>query len=145
MLHLDQWAADSVQRAADAFTLPELTTWQRQVLTTAVHYVGYPYVWGGGHSSFTGPYDCSGAVSAVLHAGGFLPAPEVSGQFESFGLPGPGKVTLYANPSHVFMYVAGLRWDTHDAAGAGDGGTGIGWHPLVRSSAGFLGRHPGGL
>jgi hypothetical protein len=43
------------------------------------------------------------------------------------------------------MYVAGLRWDTHDAAGAGDGSAGIGWHPLVRESAGFVVRHPVGL
>jgi hypothetical protein len=26
---------------------PRLTPWQQQILTTAVHYVGYPYVWGG--------------------------------------------------------------------------------------------------
>jgi hypothetical protein len=43
------------------------------------------------------------------------------------------------------MYVAGLRWDTHDAAGPGDGSTGIGWHPLVREAAGFVVRHPVGL
>jgi hypothetical protein len=54
-------------------------------------------------------------------------------------------VTLYANPDHVFMYVAGLRWDTHNAAGPDDGSAGIGWHPLIRSSAGFVARHPVGL
>jgi hypothetical protein len=43
------------------------------------------------------------------------------------------------------MYVAGLRWDTHDAGGAGDGSSGIGWHPLVRSAAAFVARHPAGL
>jgi hypothetical protein len=43
------------------------------------------------------------------------------------------------------MYVAGLRWDTWNAAGAGDGSDGIGWHPLVRSDAGFVARHPAGL
>ena len=43
------------------------------------------------------------------------------------------------------MYVAGLRWDTHDAAGPGDGSSGIGWHPLVRISDGFVPRHPAGL
>ena len=40
--------------------------------------LGKPYVWGGGHSNF-GPqsgYDCSGFVSAVLHAGGYLTSPQ---------------------------------------------------------------------
>ena len=59
---------------------------------------------------------------------------------------GPGRwVTMYASADHVFMYVAGLRWDTHNAAGPDDGSTGIGWHPLVRSDAGFVARHPVGL
>ena len=39
--------------------------------------IGKPYVYGGGHSGW-GPqagYDCSGFVSAVLHAGGYLSDP----------------------------------------------------------------------
>jgi hypothetical protein len=52
---------------------------------------------------------------------------------------------MYASPEHVFMYVAGLRWDTHNAAGPADGSSGIGWHPMIRSSAGFIARHPVGL
>jgi len=114
--------------------------------------VGKPYEVGGGHglplSEVAPTYDCSSSVEHLLYGGGLLPvsydAP--SGMLESFGEPGPGRwVTLYANADHVFMYVAGLRWDTHNAAGAGDGSTGIGWHPLVRSSAGFVARHPAGL
>jgi len=46
VMRLDQWAVDSVQHAADTFTLPELTTWQQQILRTGVQYVGYPYVLG---------------------------------------------------------------------------------------------------
>jgi hypothetical protein len=114
--------------------------------------VGKPYTYGGGHGvplpEIAPTYDCSSSVEHLLYGGGLLPATygAASGQLESFGLPGPGHwVTIYASTDHVFMYVAGLRWDTHNAAGADDGGTGIGWHPLVRSSAGFVARHPAGL
>ncbi len=114
--------------------------------------VGKPYLYGGGHglplSESAPAYDCSSSVEHLLYGGGLLPvdydAP--SGTLESFGAPGPGRwVTIYASADHVFMYVAGLRWDTHNAAGPGDGSTGIGWHPLIRSSAGFVVRHPVGL
>jgi hypothetical protein len=113
---------------------------------------GKPYLYGGGHglplSAVAPSYDCSSSVEHLLYGGRLLPVDydAASGTLESFGLPGPGSwVTLYANADHVFMYVAGMRWDTHNAAGAGDGSTGIGWHPLVRSSSGFVARHPVGL
>jgi cell wall-associated NlpC family hydrolase len=87
VLHLDQWAVDSVQHAADTFTLPELTAWQRQILTTAVHYVGYPYVWGGtspsAESDFgvsaAGGFDCSGFVWRVYKLTQYAGAPRLSG------------------------------------------------------------------
>lgn len=114
--------------------------------------VGKPYSYGAGHGlplSDIGPaYDCSSGVEHLLYGARLLPVTyaAASSQLESFGQPGPGGwVTLYASADHVFMYVAGLRWDTHDAVGAGDGSAGIGWHPLVRSSAGFVARHPVGL
>jgi hypothetical protein len=124
----------------------------RQIIAAGNQIAGRPYLYGGGHgvalSDVAPAYDCSSSVEHLLYGGRLLPvsydAP--SGTLESFGQPGPGQwVTLYANADHVFMYVAGLRWDTHDAAGVGDGSAGIGWHPLVRSSAGFVARHPAGL
>ncbi len=114
--------------------------------------VGKPYMYGGGHgiplSQVAPSYDCSSSVEHLLYGGGLVPASfdAASGTLEGFGLPGVGRwVTLYASADHVFMYVAGLRWDTHNAAGPGDGSTGLGWHPLIRSSTGFVARHPVGL
>lgn len=114
--------------------------------------VGKPYTYGGGHGTplneVASTYDCSSSVEHLLYGGRLLSvsydAP--SGTLEAFGQPGPGRwVTIYASADHVFMYVAGLRWDTHNAAGPDDGSAGIGWHPLVRESAGFVVRHPAGL
>lgn len=101
-----------------------------------------PYIWGGGHASFQAiGYDCSGSVSYVLAAAGLLSAPEVSGDFESYGDPGPGQwVTIYANPTHVWMEIAGWRFDTVALA---EGGTR--WSQGGGEYAGFVVRHPVGL
>ena len=124
----------------------------REIIAAGNQIAGKPYLYGGGHglplSELAPAYDSSSSVEHLLYGGRLLPADydAASGTLESFGLPGPGQwVTLYANADHVFMYVAGLRWDTHNAAGAGDGSAGIGWHPLIRSDAGFVARHPVGL
>lgn len=124
----------------------------RGIIAAGNQIAGRPYLYGGAHglplSQVAPAYDCSSSVEHLLYGGGLLPASfdAPSGTLETFGEPGPGAwVTLYANADHVFMYVAGLRWDTHDAAGPGDGSAGIGWHPLVRSAAGFIARHPVGL
>ena len=114
--------------------------------------VGKPYEYGGGHGlpldQVAPTYDCSSSVEHLLYGGRLLPVTfdEASSYFEDWGAPGPGKwVTIYASADHIFMYVAGLRWDTHNAAGPDDGSPGIGWHPLVRESVGFVVRHPVGL
>lgn len=101
----------------------------------------YPYKWGGGHSTFRGPYDCSGAVSAVLHSGGLLNSPLVSGALAGWGSPGKGKhVTVYANPQHTFMALNGRGFGT----GASNPGGGAGWLPYS-SRPGFTVRHPKGM
>jgi hypothetical protein len=108
-----------------------------------------PYIWGGGHLSWRARgYDCSGAVSYALHGGGLLGARLVSGQLAHWGTPGPGRwITVYANSEHVFMIVAGLRFDTRDDL-PGESGprwhSELRWSPL-RSGRGFAVRHPPGL
>jgi hypothetical protein len=136
------------QAAAPAGAPPAV----KEIIAAGNQIVGRPYVYGAAHglplSDVAPAYDCSSSVEHLLYGARLLPLTygAASSELETFGLPGPGRwVTLYANADHVFMYVAGLRWDTHDAAGPGDGTGGIGWHPLVRSAAGFVARHPAGL
>jgi hypothetical protein len=124
----------------------------RGIIAAGNQIAGKPYVYGAAHglplSVVAAAYDCSSSVAHLLYGGGLLTAGQdmTSGEFESWGRPGPGRwVTIYASATHVYMYVAGLRWDTWNAAGDGDGSAGIGWHPLVRSGAGFVVRHPVGL
>jgi hypothetical protein len=102
----------------------------------------YPYVYGGGHGSFTDSgYDCSGSVSYVLHGGHRLSAPLDSSALMSYGRPGPGRhVTVYANPGHAWMTIDGRRYDT-----SGQSADGSRWHSTSRSSSGYTVRHPPGL
>jgi len=100
-----------------------------------------PYIWGGGHGSFSSPgYDCSGAVSFALNGGGFLSSPLDSTGLETWGEAGPGKwITVYANATHAWMIIGGLAFDTV-------GGPGPRWHSSpVDSPEGFIARHPPGL
>lgn len=84
----------------------------------------FPYSWGGGHSHFgIEPVDCSGFVSDVLHAGGLLNTPMVSGSLMNWGKPGKGPLTVYANPDHTFMSLDGKFAGT---SGSNPGG-GAGW------------------
>ncbi len=105
--------------------------------------VGRPYVWGGGHASFyDDSYDCSGAVSFALFGGGLIPRPLTSGDLMGWGAPGPGRwITVYANASHTFVEIAGLRFDTVGA----EQGTGPRWHLATASTDGFVARHPPGF
>jgi cell wall-associated NlpC family hydrolase len=113
-----------------------------QVIAAGNAIATLPYVWGGGHGSFhAGGYDCSGSVSYALAAAGLLSSPMTSGNFESYGAPGPGRwITIYANAGHVWMQVAGWRFDTVALA---SGGTR--WSQGGGEFAGFVVRHPPGL
>ncbi len=105
------------------------------------------YIWGGGHRRFKAKgYDCSGAVSYVLHAAGVLSAPLVSGQLALWGSPGPGTwITVYANKTHTYMVIAGLRYDTSPLGESLDQGRGPRWRYTLRTGTGFAVRHYTGL
>jgi hypothetical protein len=107
-----------------------------------------PYVWGGGHQSFdSAGYDCSGAVSFVLHAGGLLDTPFDSSQFMSWDRRGHGSwITVYTNPGHAFIQIAGIRFDTSAEQDPNPPpGSGPRWRPLMHSTQGFNARHPTGF
>ena len=103
---------------------------------------------GGGHGKWNDTaYDCSGSVSYVLHAAGLLKISEDSGEMMSWGKRGLGGwITVYTNPGHAFVEIAGIRLDT---SAEGDPnpppGTGPRWRPVMTSTAGFVARHPFGL
>lgn len=103
---------------------------------------GLPYLYGGGHGGFKDTaYDCSGSISYALAAAGLVSSPMASGGFTSWGQPGKGKwITTYANAGHMFMVVAGWRFDT---TALRSGGTR--WTRSMRPTGGFVARHPPGL
>ena len=103
-----------------------------------------PYRWGGGHGSFTdSAYDCSGAVSFVLHAAGLLTSPMPSGPLAaSWGIPGKGQwITVYANATHAYMVVAGLRFDTSAVGERLNQGSGPRWRVTKRKASGYTAKH----
>lgn len=116
----------------------------RAVIAAANQIDGRPYVWGGGHHSFfTRGYDCSGAVSYALHGGDLLSTTMVSGQLAYWGAPGVGRwITVFANSHHVYMEIAGLRYDTRDDP---PGVSGPRWHTVQVEPRGFTVRHPSGF
>ena len=104
-----------------------------------------PYVWGGGHGSFSDRgYDCSGSVSYALHGAGLLAAPLPSSDLMRYGERGHGRwMTIYSRPGHTFAVIAGLRLDTTDLGRSGD--VGPRWYADGRDTGGYVARHPMGM
>lgn len=90
VLQLEPDTLAYVDELSQGFELPELTDWQRTVLTRALRFVGYPYVWTGvsekrqelwsptapgGLVSAPGGFDCSGFVWRVYKLQPFDGAP----------------------------------------------------------------------
>jgi peptidoglycan hydrolase-like protein with peptidoglycan-binding domain len=114
----------------------------QQIIAAGNQIASKPYKYGGGHGQWidTG-YDCSGSVSFALHGAGLLDEALPSGNFTSWGDAGPGQwVTIYANGGHIYMVVAGLRFDT-----SGRSNHNTRWQAEQRSADGYTVRHPPGL
>jgi peptidoglycan hydrolase-like protein with peptidoglycan-binding domain len=114
----------------------------KAVIAAANRIAFKPYIYGGGHATWNDSgYDCSGSVSYALHGGNMLSAPEDSTELESYGSRGRGTwITIWANSGHVYMYVAGLRFDTSAQRSTG----GSRWTSQARDNSGFVERHPSG-
>jgi len=132
---------------------------QVQAMTNVANsLVGKPYVYGGGHSGW-GPqagYDCSGFVSAVLHAGGYLSQPvDTTALPQQAGMePGPGQyVTVYdralpGQSGHVIIEINGQFYESGGSHGSWGGGGGV--EKIGTPSASYLASfptvlHPAGL
>ncbi len=116
----------------------------QQMINAGNQIAHLPYRFGGGHGTYQDTaYDCSGSLSFVFIEAGILNTTVDSSELMRMGKPGPGKwVTIYANPGHTFMYVAGLRFDTVALAASGSR-----WSngPPEEGIGGFVVRHPPGL
>jgi peptidoglycan hydrolase-like protein with peptidoglycan-binding domain len=125
----------------------------QEAIAAANAIIDDPYIYGGGHASFTDSgYDCSGSVSFALHGANLLSAPEDSTGLESYGQSGPGKwITVYADASHAFVVIAGLAFDTAHYGPTFPSGTGPRWlQPAdvtanLTDGGGYIVRHPVGL
>jgi cell wall-associated NlpC family hydrolase len=112
--------------------------------------LGKPYIYGGGHGSWSPQpgYDCSGFVSAVLHAGGYLSQP-----VDTTALPGqagiasgPGRlVTIYdralsGENGHVIICINGQFYESGGMKGPWGGGGGV--EKIEKPSADYLATFP---
>ena len=115
----------------------------KAVIAAGNQIAGLPYRRGGGHARLhDSAYDCSGATSFVLHEAGLLGTPIPSTNFRAYGQRGEGDwISVYARKGHVFLVVAGLRFDT----GYGSGAKGPQWTTLNRPVNGCVVRHPVGM
>jgi Transglycosylase SLT domain len=102
-------------------------------MLTAAHALdGLPYVYGGGHAGWalTGGYDCSGFVSTVLHAAGYLSRPQTTQTLPAQAgiVRGPGRwVTIFDRTDasstaedHVIVNIDGQWWES--GGSTADGG-----------------------
>jgi hypothetical protein len=138
----------TLQADGSALAPPDAPPNVRKAINAANRIRYKPYLWGGGHRSWKSKgYDCSGAVSYVLHAAGLLKKPMASGDLASrWGSAGLGQwITVYANRSHAYMTVAGLRFDTSAVGESLTSGSGPRWRSTARTPSGYTSKYYPGL
>ncbi|HTX44828.1 MAG TPA: lytic murein transglycosylase [Solirubrobacteraceae bacterium] len=158
------WYVDEVMATAEAITNQPLhasgrARRQLTAMRTMAHLLnGESYVWGGGHAGWelASGYDCSGFVSAVLHAGGYLAEPQTTQTLPSQqGIwRGPGRfVTIFdrtdagLGSDHVIIDLDGQWWES--GGSSADGGK-ASVHRITDISPAYLATfnlilHPEGL
>nr|MBA2347853.1 peptidoglycan-binding protein [Solirubrobacterales bacterium] len=104
-----------------------------------------PYIYGGGHGRWEDRgYDCSGSVSYTLYKAGLIEQSMASGGYMgSWPKSGTGAgkwVSIYANEGHMYMVVAGIRYDTSAFKSEGSR-----WSASMRPTKGYVVTHPNGL
>ena len=136
-------AKATIGRDGDAIAPAEAPEAVKRIIAAANRIHDLPYRYGGGHRPDfrDSAYDCSGSVSYALRGAGLLVSPMPSGGFMQWGESGAGRwVTIYAHSGHMYMVVAGLRFDTSGRARAGSR-----WQTDMRPTRGYAVRHPEGL
>jgi peptidoglycan hydrolase-like protein with peptidoglycan-binding domain len=114
----------------------------KQIIAAGNEIATKAYRYGGGHASWKDSgYDCSGSVSYALHGADLLDSPLASSGFFGWAEEGEGQwITIYTKASHMYMVVAGLRFDT-----SGRSRNGTRWQAEMRDTSGYRSRHPAGL
>lgn len=138
-------AGESATLGADGQAIAPASAPQevKDAIAAANRISGKPYKYGGGHGKWEDSgYDCSGAMSYVLHGAGLVNRARTSGDYMRWGRAGKGSwITVYAHSGHGFLVVAGLRFDT----GWNNAGKGPRWSEEMRPTDGYTVRHPRGL
>jgi cell wall-associated NlpC family hydrolase len=116
----------------------------KAAISAANRIASLPYRRGGGHRIENDTaYDCSGATSYVLRNAGLLHDSMPASGFRRYGEKGEGRwVSIYAQRGHVFLVIAGLRFDTGWSESERRGPR---WSTMTRPTDGTTIRHPRGL
>ena len=136
-----QFASKRASHGVATFKGGFLWHYDRLIATAnMVSAANFPYLYGGGHEqpAVFAPFDCSGSVSYVMQQAGYNVPTTVSGDIASWGFPtGPGRVTIFYNPTHTFMRIGNRFFGTSEFARPGGG---AGWFDTNKLPASYLAR-----